>query len=68
MMVLDIPQPRPKKKTRHVQSRPAVQGVPKKHLRSKPKVKPVTLYQPTCHTSQGGLDLCMQTYGHQVGL
>ena len=38
MMVLDNPYP--KKKPRHVQSRPAVQGVQKKHLKSKPKVKP----------------------------
>ena len=47
-MVIEYPKPRPRKKTSHAQSRPALQGVPKKHLKSNPKVKPV-VWNYVCH-------------------
>ena len=46
-MVIEYPKPWPRKMTSHAQSQAALQGVPKKHFKSDPKVKPViNLLQP----------------------
>ena len=46
-MVIEYPKPWPRKMTSHAESRPALQGVSKKHFKSYPKVKPViNLLQP----------------------